>query len=100
MLLDEYERWTGDTRLVRELEFEARAALRWIDQYADLQGNGYIAYQRRNQETGLEPVLEGLLGLHLLPRRHASSFPGPPASSRVRLRRQTARRPPGPPDLA
>ena len=54
MLLDEYERWTGDTRLVRELEFEARAALRWIDQYADLQGNGYIAYQRRNQETGLE----------------------------------------------
>jgi glycogen debranching enzyme len=54
VLLDEYERWTGDTRLVRELEFEARAALRWIDEYADLQGNGYIAYQRRNQETGLE----------------------------------------------
>jgi hypothetical protein len=54
VLLDEYERWTGDTRLVRELELEARAALRWIDEYADLQGNGYIAYQRRNQETGLE----------------------------------------------
>ena len=31
MLLDEYERWTGDTKLVRELEFEARAALHWID---------------------------------------------------------------------
>jgi glycogen debranching enzyme len=54
VLLDEYERWTGDTRLVRELEFEARAALAWIDDYADLQGNGYVAYQRRNQETGLE----------------------------------------------
>jgi glycogen debranching enzyme len=54
VLLDEYERWTGDTRLVRELEFEARAALRWIDEYAELQGNGYIAYQRRNQDTGLE----------------------------------------------
>jgi glycogen debranching enzyme len=54
VLLDEYERWTGDTRLVRELEFETRAALHWIDEYADLQGNGYIAYQRRNQETGLE----------------------------------------------
>jgi glycogen debranching enzyme len=54
VLLDEYERWTGDSRLVRELEFEARAALNWIDEYADLQGNGYIAYQRRNQETGLE----------------------------------------------
>jgi glycogen debranching enzyme len=54
VLLDEYERWTGDTRLVRELEFEARAALNWIDAYANLQGNGYVAYQRRNQETGLE----------------------------------------------
>jgi glycogen debranching enzyme len=54
VLLDEYERWTGDTRLVRELEYEARAALKWIDAYADLQGNGYIAYQRRNEQSGLE----------------------------------------------
>lgn len=54
VLLDEYERWTGDTDLVRELEGEARAALHWIDAYADLQGNGYISYQRRNAETGLE----------------------------------------------
>jgi glycogen debranching enzyme len=54
VLLDEYERWTGDTKLVRELEFEARAALNWIDEYADLQRNGYIAYERRNVETGLE----------------------------------------------
>jgi glycogen debranching enzyme len=54
VLLDEYERWTGDTRLVRELEFEARAALNWIDEYADLQGNGYISYKRRNEKTGLE----------------------------------------------
>jgi glycogen debranching enzyme len=54
VLLDEYERWTGDTRLVRELEYEARAALNWIDHYADLMGNGYIWYKRRNEETGLE----------------------------------------------
>ena len=54
VLLDEYERWTGDTKLVRELEYEARAALNWIDEYADLQGNGYVSYQRRNEETGLE----------------------------------------------
>ncbi len=54
VLLDEYERWTGDTKLVRELEHEARAALRWIDEYADLQGNGYISYKRRNEKTGLE----------------------------------------------
>ncbi len=54
VLLDEYERWTGDVHLVRELEFEARAALNWIDEYANLQGNGYVSYQRRNEETGLE----------------------------------------------
>jgi glycogen debranching enzyme len=54
VLLDEYERWTGDRKLVRDLESEARAALRWIDEYADLQGTGYVWYQRRNEETGLE----------------------------------------------
>ncbi len=54
ILLDEYERWTGDRRLVRELEFEARAALNWIDEYADLMGNGYISYKRRNEQSGLE----------------------------------------------
>ena len=54
VLLDEYERWTGDAKLVRELEYEARAALNWIDEYADLLNNGYIWYQRRNEETGLE----------------------------------------------
>jgi glycogen debranching enzyme len=54
VLLDEYELWTGDTKLVRDLEHAARAALNWIDEYADLQGNGYVAYQRRNAKTGLE----------------------------------------------
>jgi glycogen debranching enzyme len=54
VLLDEYERWTGDRKLVRDLEREARAALAWIDDYADLMGNGYVWYQRRNEKTGLE----------------------------------------------
>ncbi len=55
VLLDEYECWSGDRRLVRDLEPEARAALSWIDEYADLiGGTGYIWYQRRNEETGLE----------------------------------------------
>jgi glycogen debranching enzyme len=36
------------------MEYEARAALNWIDEYADLQGNGYISYKRRNEKTGLE----------------------------------------------
>jgi len=54
VLLDEYERWTGDAALVRELEYEARSALNWIDEYGDLMGNGYLSYKRRNEETGLE----------------------------------------------
>ena len=54
VLLDEYERWTGDRALVREREGEARAALNWIDEYADLQGTGYVWYKRRNEKTGLE----------------------------------------------
>jgi glycogen debranching enzyme len=54
VLLDEYERWSGDSKLVRDLEPQARAALAWIGEYADLQHNGYVSYQRRNEETGLE----------------------------------------------
>jgi glycogen debranching enzyme len=54
VLLDEYERWTGDTDLVRRLEYQARAALDWIDEYGDLMGDGYVWYQCRNTKTGLE----------------------------------------------
>ncbi|MGO8946130.1 MAG: glycogen debranching N-terminal domain-containing protein [Ktedonobacterales bacterium] len=54
ILLDEYERWTGNTRLVRQLEPQARAALAWIDEYGDRNGDGYVDYERRNKETGLE----------------------------------------------
>jgi glycogen debranching enzyme len=53
VLLDEYERWSGDADLVRELEPNARAALEWIDRYGDLDGDGYVEYQTRNPRTGL-----------------------------------------------
>jgi glycogen debranching enzyme len=53
VLLDEYERWTGDSDLVRELEGAARAALRWMDEFADRDGDGYLEYER-NTESGLE----------------------------------------------
>jgi glycogen debranching enzyme len=54
VLLDEYERWTGDADLVRDLEPAARAALGWIDDHGDSDGDGYVEYERRNTETGLE----------------------------------------------
>ncbi|MFY1618031.1 glycogen debranching N-terminal domain-containing protein [Micromonospora sp. WMMD736] len=54
ILVDEYERWTGDTALVRRLEPQVRAALDWIDSYGDLLGTGYLWYRTRNPETGLQ----------------------------------------------
>lgn len=51
VLLDEYHRWTADDALVRELEPNARAALRWIDD--NEAGSGYVTYLRRNHTTGL-----------------------------------------------
>ena len=54
VLLDETERWTGNADLVRELEPNARAALAWIDEYGDRDGDGYVEYQAGVEETGLE----------------------------------------------
>lgn len=54
VVLDEYERWTGDLDTVRALEPAARAALDWIEQHGDLDGDGYIEYRTRNPATGLQ----------------------------------------------
>ena len=53
VLLDEYERWSGDKALVHELKPNALAALRWIDEFGDRDGDGYIEYSRR-MESGLD----------------------------------------------
>lgn len=52
ILLDEYERWTGDVELARTYEFEARSAIAWIDEYADLVGDGYVWSTCRETRTG------------------------------------------------
>jgi glycogen debranching enzyme len=54
VVLEEYERWTGDTETVRTLEGAARAAVRWMERFGDRDGDGYIEYQTRNPKTGLE----------------------------------------------
>ena len=53
VLLDEYHRWSGDDALARQLEPNARAALRWIDEFGDLDRDGYVEYERRNVSSGL-----------------------------------------------
>src|SRR5919198_1419665 len=46
ILLDEVERWTGNGEIVRELEPAARAALAYLDEHGDLDGDGYVEYER------------------------------------------------------
>jgi glycogen debranching enzyme len=46
VLLDSYERWTGDDELVDRLWPHALAALRWMDEYGDPDGDGFIEYER------------------------------------------------------
>jgi glycogen debranching enzyme len=53
ILLEEYDRWTGDRSVARDLEREARNALAWIDNYGDRDKDGYVEYERR-EKTGLE----------------------------------------------
>jgi glycogen debranching enzyme len=54
ILLDEYVQWSGDRKLAMRLEPRARAAVDWLDRWGDRDGDGYIEYERRNKETGLE----------------------------------------------
>jgi glycogen debranching enzyme len=48
ILLEEYERWSGDTAFVRRMEPNARAALAWMEGPADLDGDGYLEYRKRS----------------------------------------------------
>ncbi|MEV0431520.1 glycogen debranching N-terminal domain-containing protein [Micromonospora sp. NPDC050495] len=50
ILLSEYWRWTCDDEFVRELRDNAYAALRWIDEYGDRDGDGYVDYATRSPQ--------------------------------------------------
>ncbi|MGH3007395.1 MAG: glycogen debranching N-terminal domain-containing protein, partial [Gaiellaceae bacterium] len=53
VLLSEVWRWTDDLPLMRELRDPALRALAWIDGHGDLDGDGFVEYQRRSAR-GLE----------------------------------------------
>jgi glycogen debranching enzyme len=48
ILLAQYFRWTGDLDLARRLLPNAEAALRWIDEYGDADGDGFVEYRTRS----------------------------------------------------
>jgi glycogen debranching enzyme len=52
-LLSEHAAWAGSLDLFRELRPEVEQALRWIDQFGDLDGDGLLEYRRRSP-SGLE----------------------------------------------
>lgn len=47
ILLSEVWRWTADDNLVLRLKGPALAALAWIDEFGDLDGDGFVEYRRR-----------------------------------------------------
>ena len=48
MTLGEYVRWSGDQVLAADLRPNLEAALNWIDEYGDLDGDGYVEYLCRS----------------------------------------------------
>ena len=53
VLLSEVWRWTADAELVLRLREPALAALAWIDDHGDRDGDGFVEYERRTPR-GLE----------------------------------------------
>ena len=53
ILLSEVWRWTDDAAMVRSLKKPAMRALEWVEQYGDLDGDGFIEYRKRS-ERGLD----------------------------------------------
>ncbi|MEH1016637.1 glycogen debranching N-terminal domain-containing protein [Micromonospora sp. CPCC 206060] len=50
ILLSEYWRWAREDEFVRGLRDHAYAALRWIDEYGDRDGDGYVEYATRSPQ--------------------------------------------------
>src|SRR3954447_20751265 len=48
ILLSETFNWTADEQLVQDLLPNAYRALEWIESYGDLDGDGFVEYQRRS----------------------------------------------------
>jgi glycogen debranching enzyme len=48
ILLSETFNWTADEQLVKDMLPHAHRALEWIDEYGDLDGDGFVEYQRRS----------------------------------------------------
>lgn len=48
IVLSEYFRWSGDTNFLREMQPHLTAAVQWLLEFGDLDGDGLIEFCRRN----------------------------------------------------
>jgi glycogen debranching enzyme len=70
-LLCEHADWTGSLRLFRELQPQVDAALRWLDDFGDLDGDGLLEYRCRSSaglvNQGWKDSLDGIIDEHGVP---------------------------------
>ncbi|WP_226527211.1 amylo-alpha-1,6-glucosidase [Metabacillus niabensis] len=50
VLISEYVKWTGDLEIVKEVESNIAAALTWIDQYGDRDGDLFVEYHQESSK--------------------------------------------------
>lgn len=50
ILVSESAKWTGSLELFHELRPNIEHALKWMDTYADIAGNGYLSYQSKSKQ--------------------------------------------------
>ncbi len=53
ILMSEYYKWTGDEKLLSDLKAGAEAAVMWMDEYGDIDKDGYVEYIRMSEKLGL-----------------------------------------------
>lgn len=49
MLIAEYYKWTNDLDFMGELKDSVEAALKWLEEYGDKDGDGFVEYQRQSR---------------------------------------------------
>ena len=92
MLAGAYLERTDDLETMRRLWPNIRAALRWMDESGDRDGDGFIEYGRRRDTGPDQPGLEGQPRFDLPRRRHAGPRAGRPGRGAGLCLRRLARR--------
>jgi glycogen debranching enzyme len=80
VLLCEYCAWTGDLDQVRELLPNVLAALRWMREHGDMDGDGLLEYRRHGRGLGVQSWKDSNDSMS---RRDGRPAPGPVAVSEV-----------------